>query len=166
MKKNNGVIKQIFKDHFEEFWIRNQIKYPEKMREHLYMEVHKMVNCGELTLGFVAYICMECLKKIKIGFSCKSRFCNRCGKKYISDWVEKQVQRIIDVPHRHCVFTIPKEFRKHFFWHRESLKDLQDMVYEVIEEYINRVNGKNRDIFQKKKRSKKAGVLWQSGMIS
>lgn len=166
MKKYNGVIKQIFKDHFEEFWKGNQVKYPKEMREHLYSEVQKMMNCGEFALGFVAYICMICLEKIKIGFSCKSRFCNRCGKKYISDWVEKQVRRILEVPHRHCIFTVPKEFRKHFFWNRKCLKDLQDMAYEVIEEYINRVNGKNRYTFQKKKSSKKAGVIWQGGMIS
>lgn len=166
MKKSNGVIKQIFKDHFEEFWSANKIKYPGKMREHLYNEVQKMMNCGEFALGFVVYVCMVCLEKIKIAFSCKSRFCNRCGKKYISDWVEKQVRRILDVPHRHCVFTVPKEFRNHFFWHRESLKDLQDMAYEVIEECINRVDAKNREAFKKKKKRKKADLIWQGGMIS
>jgi uncharacterized protein (DUF488 family) len=114
-----------------------------------------MINCGEFALGFVSYICVICLEKIKLGFSCKSRFCNRCGRKYINDWVEKQVTRILEVHHRHCVFTIPEEFRKHFFWHREWLKDLQDMAYEVIEEYVNEVNAKNRDGFNKKKKSKK-----------
>ncbi|MBC2582909.1 transposase zinc-binding domain-containing protein [Clostridium sp. DJ247] len=131
------------------------------MREHLFKEVLKLINCGEFALGFVAYICMQCLEKINIGFSCKSRFCNRCGKKYISDWVEKQVRRILDVPHRHCIFTIPKGFRKYFYWNRKSLKDLQDMAYQVIEEYINNVNGKNRAAFDKKKRSKKGTVIWQ-----
>jgi hypothetical protein len=124
MSKCNGVVKQIFKDHFKEFWKKQQNKFPEEMREHLCKEVMKMLNCGEFALGFVAYICMACLEKIKIGFSCKSRFCNRCGKKYISNWVEKQVARILAVSHRNCVFTIPKEFRSYFFWHRKCLKDL------------------------------------------
>ncbi|MBU3199817.1 transposase zinc-binding domain-containing protein [Clostridium estertheticum] len=48
---------------------------------------------------------------IKIGFTCKSRFCSKCGKKYISEWVKKQVNKILDVLHRHCVFTIPAEYR-------------------------------------------------------
>ncbi|MBC2582812.1 transposase [Clostridium sp. DJ247] len=166
MKKSNGIIKQIFKDYFKEFWQNKNDKFPEQMREHLFKEVLKMINCGEFALGFIAYICMQCLEKINIGFSCKSRFCNRCGKKYISDWVEKQVRRILDVPHRHCIFTIPKEFRKYFYWNRKSLKDLQDMAYQVIEEYINNVNGKNRAAFDKKKRIKKGGAIWQCGMIS
>lgn len=123
------------------------------MREHIFGEVFKMLYCGDLTLGFVTYICMECMEKVKIGFSCKSRFCNKCGKKYICAWVEKQVKRILDVPHRHCVFTIPKEFRTYFYWQRESLKDLQDMAYQVIEEYVNGVNAKNRGKFDKKQAS-------------
>ena len=165
MKKDKGIIKQIFKAHFHNFWEKYKGKYPEKMREHLLCEVSKMLSCGDLTLGFVAYICMECLEKVKIGFSCKSRFCNKCGKKYVSAWVEKQVKRILDVSHRHCVFTIPKEFRVYFYWNRESLKDLQDMAYQVIEEYANRVTSKNREKFDKKKRSKKGESIWQSGMI-
>ena len=39
------------------------------------------------------------------------------------------------------------------------------MVYEAINEFANVVNYKNREEYQKKKRSKKGGVLWQSGMI-
>lgn len=42
---------------------------------------------------------------------------------------------------------------------------MQDMAYEVIEEYVNRVNGKNRKAFEKKKREKKGNLIWQSGMI-
>jgi hypothetical protein len=165
MKKNKITIKQIFEDNYEEFWKMNKEKYPEKMREHMNIEVMKMIGCGDIALGFVAYICLKCLEVFKVGFTCKSRFCSKCGKKYINEWVEKQVSRILDVPHRHCVFTIPSEYRKYFFGNRESLKDLQDMVHEVINEFANGVNYKNRKEYQKKKRSKKGGVLWQSGMI-
>ncbi|MGH4124516.1 MAG: hypothetical protein ACREV6_16460 [Clostridium sp.] len=72
------------------------------------------------------------------------------------------MSKILDVPHRHCVFTIPAEYRKYFFWNRENLKD---MVHKVINEFANGVNRKNREDYQKKKRSKKGGVLWQIGMI-
>ena len=59
MKKNKITIKQIFEDNYPEFWKKNKEKYPEKMREHMNIEVMK----------------------------------------------------ILDVPHRHCVFTIPAEYR-------------------------------------------------------
>ena len=58
---------------------------------------------------------------------------------------------------------MPSEFRKYFYWNRENLKDLQDMVYEVINEFANGVNYKNRKEYKKRK---KGGVLWQSGMIA
>ena len=165
MKKSKITLKEIFEDHFQAFWGKNKEKVPENMREHTYVEVMKMIGCGDISLGFVAYICMVCFEKIKIGFTCKSRFCSKCGKKYVSQWVEKQVDKILDVPHRHCVFTIPEEYRNYFYWNRESVKDLQDMAYEVIREYANEVNSSNRERYNKKKKRKKGGELWQSGMI-
>jgi hypothetical protein len=165
MKTDKITIKQIFQDNFQVFWKKNQKKFPEKMREHTYIEVMKMIGCGDISSGFVAYICMTCLEIFKIGFTCKSRFCSKCGKKYVSQWVEKQVDKILDVPHRHCVFTMPEEYRGYFYWNKECLKDLQDMSYEVIREYVNGVNSSNREEYNKKKRRKKGEELWQSGMI-
>lgn len=88
--KTKGIIKQIFQEHFNRFWEAKKEKFPEKMREHLLSEVLKMLYCGDVTLGFVAYICMQCFEKIKVGFSCKSRFCNKCGKKYISGRIYRE----------------------------------------------------------------------------
>jgi hypothetical protein len=56
MSKCNGVVKQIFKDHFKEFWKNKQNKFPGQMREHMFKEVIKMINCGEFALGFVSYV--------------------------------------------------------------------------------------------------------------
>jgi len=108
MKKDKITVKQIFDDNFKEFWKNNNKKFPEEMRANIYDEVMKMVGCSNILSGFVAYICIICLKVKKIGFTCKSRFCNKCGKKYASQWVEKQADKILKVPHRHCVFIVPK----------------------------------------------------------
>lgn len=163
--KNKITIKQIFEENFEEFWEKNKSKYPENMREHILCEVMKMLGCGNTALGFVSWICMICIEIFKVGFTCKSRFCVKCGKKYVSNWVEKQVDRLLDVPHRHCIFTIPEEFRMYFFRNREGLKDMQDMISEVLMEYANGVNENNRKEYEKKKKSKKGDLLWKVGMI-
>lgn len=155
----------IFKENFEDFWYENKEKYPKDMRNHIYTEVIKMIQCGTGLIGFVIYKCLKCLEELKIGFTCKSRFCNKCGQKYIKEWVEKQVNRILDVPHRHCVFTVPEEFRRFFFDNRKYLKELQDMVHEVIEEYANGVNKNNRKEYEKNKRRKKGDLLWKVGII-
>ena len=65
-------------------------------------------------------------------FTCKSRFCHKCGKKYTDDWSDKQQEMIFNVPHRHMVFTIPKELRNVFF------KDLEDSEKIDKEEWCNR----------------------------
>jgi hypothetical protein len=166
MEKDKITIKEIFQDHFEEFWNENATKFPEEEQEHINTEVHKMMDCGNVKKGFVSYICTLCLLIMKIGFTCKSRFCSKCGKKYVSQWVEKQVEKLLDVPHRHCVFTIPEEFRVYFFNNKKALKDLQDMSYEVLQEYANNVTKQNRKEYEKKKRNKKGGELWQVAVIS
>lgn len=79
--------------------------------------------------------------------ACKSRFCNRCGKVYIENWVNKQVERIIDVSHRHTVFTVPQELRGKIYWHRDLLKDLSDGVAEVIQYwYRNKAKEKGYEV--------------------
>lgn len=166
MNKNRVTVKEIFEEHFEEFWEKNSERFPKDEREHLKTEAVKMINCGAVKKGFVSYICLICMTILTIGFTCKSRFCSKCGKKYTSQWVEKQVKKIFNVPHRHCVFTIPEEFRNYFYWNRKALKDLQDMVNDTLNEYANGVNRKNRKEYNKNKRNKKKGFLWQVPSIS
>lgn len=55
---------------------------------------------------------------------------------YIDNWVEKQVENILDVSHRHLVFTMPKEFRGLVYWNREILKEMCEGVAEVIRGYF------------------------------
>jgi hypothetical protein len=57
MKESKITIKQIFGDHYQEFWKNNKEKYPKKMREHINIEVMKMLGCGDISLGFVAFEC-------------------------------------------------------------------------------------------------------------
>lgn len=51
------------------------------------------------------------------------------------EWAEKQVENILDVSHRHAVFTIPEELRVYFYRKRELLKDLQDATYKVLDSF-------------------------------
>ncbi|MBU3178205.1 transposase zinc-binding domain-containing protein [Clostridium estertheticum] len=57
----------------------NKEKYPEKMREHMNIEVMRMLGCGDISLGFVAYICLKYLEVFKIGFTCK-----KCGYFFVA----------------------------------------------------------------------------------
>jgi len=134
-KKQTIKIVDILREHWEEFLQVYGEKIPEDMRESVEEAVEKAMRCGDPQYGYVEYVCVKCngKEKKRVGFTCKSRFCNRCGKIYIEKWVEKQTERILEVGHRHIVFTIPEELRKVFYQKRDLLKDLSDKAAEVIQ---------------------------------
>ena len=47
MRKNKITIKQIFEDNYSKLWKLNKEKYHVKMREHINIEVMKMIGCGD-----------------------------------------------------------------------------------------------------------------------
>lgn len=49
---------------------------------------------------------------------------------------------IFNVPHRHMVFTIPKELRNVFFKDRKKLNELAKKVAEVFQFYFQRKSKK------------------------
>lgn len=133
-------IKDIVADHWDHFKKVNKHKVPTDLWDSVEESVSKMLSCGEIENGFARYVCPDCLKDKVVAFTCKSRFCNRCGKVYIDNWVEKTVGNIIDVGHRHTVFSIPEELRSYFYWNRDLLKDLSDCAAQVIQHYYEKKN--------------------------
>lgn len=146
--RGKGVIKQILKDHFSGFWEMNERLFPEEYREHIKETVEKTIKCGTKDIGYARYECLGCEGNPApkfVCFTCKSRFCHGCGKKYTDDWAEKQQAMIFDVPHRHMVFTIPKELRKVFYHDRKKLNELSKQVAEVFQ-YHNYQRSKKRGL--------------------
>ena len=77
--------------------------------------VGRFLGCGLLENGFSLWRCSDCGYTLKAAFSCKSRLCPSCTRKRMtlwSEWLTSEV--LLDLPHRHWVFTIPPELRKHF----------------------------------------------------
>lgn len=147
MKKGTGVIKEILKDHFAGFWEFHSGRFPESYRNDIKETVEKTICCGTTDLGYARYECLGCegnpLPKF-VCFTCKSRFCHSCGKKYTDDWSDKQQEMIFNVTHRHMVFTIPQELRNVFFNDRKKLNELSKQVAEVFQ-YHNKKKNKKRE---------------------
>lgn len=147
-QEKSGVIKRILKDHFDGFWKMHSGVFPESYREDIKETVEKAIKCGTADLGYARYECLGCEggpKPLFVCFTCKSRFCHKCGKKYTDDWSDKQQEMIFNVPHRHMVFTIPKELRNVFFQDRKKLNELSKKVAEVFQFYYQR-KSKKRDL--------------------
>lgn len=126
-----GIIKKIFRDHWENF----KKKYENRIRYSVKKEIKKMLKCMDISNGYVEYRC-SCGETKKVGFSCKSRLCNSCGKVKIDKWVEDVTEDMLNVSHRHMVFTIPEELRDVFLKKRELLRILPDMAAQVLKNFF------------------------------
>jgi len=146
MRKGSGIVKQILKEHFVGFWELHARRFPESYRHQIKETVEKTIKCGSADLGYARYECLGCegnsIPKF-VCFTCKSRLCHRCGKKYTDDWSDKQQEMIFNVVHRHMVFTIPRELRNVFYDDRKKLNELSKQVAEVFQ-YHNYKKSKKR----------------------
>ena len=143
--ESNKIINIILENNFEEFKISKLPRVRKEMREHIINTVQKALNCGNIEYGYIKHKCLECCEEYVHGFSCKSKFCSKCGRKYSLEWADKQANNMLKIKHRHAVFTIPEELRNYFYKKRELLKDLQDAVYGVVSNYYeNKVKGSHQ----------------------
>ena len=123
------TIKQIFNDHWDNFVIRN----PElDIRQVVFDEVEKIINCGNPDYGYALYVCDHCKKFVKVPFRCKSRFCNTCGVKYAQDRAFSMTKKSIRCKHRHIVFTMSDKLWTYF----QKYRDLLDGLFEAASSSI------------------------------
>lgn len=121
-----NILQNIFKDHYEE------MIYLLRPRQSVIENVDRMINCGDPSFGGAMYGCEDCGHLKFVPFRCHSRFCPTCGNKYSIDRTTAMSFKVIDVPHRHCVFTIAEELRPLFLKDRSLLNCLFSAVRSVI----------------------------------
>lgn len=140
--KSDKIINKILENHFEEFREKKWNRVRKEMRDHIVNVVERALNCGKIEKGYFKHKCIECNEEYIHGFMCKSKFCSKCGRMYSLKWSDNQVNNMLNVTHRHAVFTIPEELRNYFYQKRQLLKDLQNAVYGVVSSYYkNKVKG-------------------------
>jgi len=123
---------QIFRDHWEQF----KQFHPNLVNEDIETNVQKMLGCGLFSTGYAEYRC-SCGYVKRVPFSCKSRFCLRCSKVYIDNWIAKMKQTIFaKVNHRHIILTVPGSLWK-YFHNRQMLKLLADCGAKLVQEVCN-----------------------------
>lgn len=131
------TIKQIFSDHWDNFVVRN----PElDIRQVVFDEVEKIINCGNPDYGYALYICDHCKKFVKVPFRCKSRFCNTCGVKYAQDRAFSMTKKSIRCKHRHIVFTMSDKLWPYFLKYRELLDGLFEAASSSVLSWFYELN--------------------------
>jgi hypothetical protein len=121
-----NILQKIFKNHYEE------MLYLLHPRQSVIENVEKMLNCGDPTYGGAMFGCTKCGNLKYVPFRCHSRFCPTCGNKYSIDRTTSMSFKIVNVQHRHCVFTIAEELRSFFLKDRNLLNCLFTAVNSVV----------------------------------
>ena len=105
-QKQNGKVFRL-SDYFDQNW-ENYVKHP---KQFIYPEQYKAVAairaCRTEALGIDHYVCEDCGEISKVYHSCKNRFCPTCSWKDTLDWADRIKDQMLDIPHRHVVFTLP-----------------------------------------------------------
>lgn len=95
------------KEFFDPWWD----DYKKHPKEYIYPEQYKAVSamrtCRTDKLGIDYYACDKCGDLSAVYHSCKNRFCPTCSWKDTLEWAKRIENEILDIPHRHVVFTLP-----------------------------------------------------------
>lgn len=132
--KNRKVrfhIKQIFKDHWDDY----KIKFAYRNRRPIIDKViDRFLLCKSYNLGYSLYECPSCHEEKIVPHTCKTRFCSSCGNKYNEDRAISLFSKLINYSHRHVVFTIPEDLRG-FFRNNRNLLNLLFQASSITIKY-------------------------------
>ncbi len=128
-----NILQEIFTDYYE------KIKYILHPRPSIMENIDKMINCGDPSYGGAMYAC-ACGEMKFVPFTCKSRFCPSCGKKYSEQRSLEMTSKLINTVHRHCVFTIDDKLRHYFLENRDLLNCLFTSVQTVVLSLFKKIN--------------------------
>ena len=129
-----NVLQQIFTDYYEEI---EYILHPRKTEME---NIDKMIHCGDPSFGGAMYGCPHCGNLKFVPFRCHSRFCSTCGNKYAMERTTSMSFKLVNVTHRHCVFTIDKSLREFFLKDRSLLDCLFHSANSVITRMFYKMN--------------------------
>jgi len=123
------TIKQIFQDHWA-FYLAAHPDVPSYVADN----VDKMMRCRDpKRLGYTKVACPDHPDHYTvIPHSCKSRFCNACGKLAVDRWLVKACGSFPNVPYTHITFTVPEELRPVFKDYSRKRKLLFQVSSQII----------------------------------
>ena len=112
--------------------------------EYIKLSIDKFLACRDISKGFVKFKCPHCPVTHLFPITCKSRLCPSCGYRYSMTWTENIQRHILNVEHRHVLFTIPEECRKFFFYDRSLLSKLSAAVNQVFKFIFHNISRKRK----------------------
>ena len=133
---SGNKLQKILSDHWEGF-------YKEKKslikRSSIHNNIDKILSCGK-TLGYSTYTCTICRKVKKVYFTCKSRFCSKCGKKATDQWITKNSNILPNTKWQHITFTMPDVLWSFFWYNRYLYGHISNIAAQVVMKIANDKN--------------------------
>ena len=120
----------------EIYWPQFVEKYKKQLTRAAIIEnVEAVISCGKFDSGYLYFECENpCCNNFHLQpFTCKSRFCPSCGKKYNDARVKEISKKCINVKHRHIVFTISNRLWPYF----QKDRSLIDCLFEAVNQTFN-----------------------------
>lgn len=130
-----NILKRIFFDEHQH-WNKFIQKNGKKIRPHVLKEVEKFHGCGKIVNGFKLFVCEGCHDTKKVSYRCKGRFCTSCSVGESEEWSRILSKEVIQVNHRHVIFTIDEGLRDVFLLHRKLLKPLMDEAAKLLKDFF------------------------------
>lgn len=96
-------------DFFNQWWDIYKESPKEPITEEQYKAVNSLRVCRTEALGVDYYACPDCGEITKVYHSCKNRFCPTCSWQETLKWADKIKGKMLDLPHRHIVMTLPHQ---------------------------------------------------------
>jgi len=94
--------------HFFDLWWDIYCQDPKVfIQPEQYKAVAAIRACRTAALGVDNYSCPKCGDTTEVYHNCKNRFCPTCSWSDTMRWAEKIKRNMLNIPHRHVVFTIP-----------------------------------------------------------
>jgi len=112
-------------DFFNAHWdtyCKKPTKYIEPWQ---YKAVDAIRLCRTAALGIDYYSCPQCGEVSEVRHNCKNRFCPTCSWLDTVKWSERIKSQMLNIPHRHVVFTLPHKLIP-------LIKDNARAIYNIL----------------------------------
>ena len=76
--------------------------------------INAIINCRTSELGGEVYYCQECKTYHYSYHSCQNRHCPKCQSSHSSEWLLKQLKKLLPVKYFLVTFTLPQELHSAF----------------------------------------------------
>lgn len=96
-------------DFFDMWWDTYKKNPKHFITPEQYKAVNAMRLCRSEALGVDHYACPDCGEITQVYHSCKNRFCPTCSWQDTLKWADNIKQKMLDLPHRHTVMTLPHQ---------------------------------------------------------